>query len=190
MSIAVAYAVACSMAGPSTGAASERVPSDSIENFTMRVGGGWRTYVSYFGERWEPYPFAGMALDLPTVSPRYFFRTSLDVGRASARTPWTTTLLTLHESFAGITELFVIGPARIRAGLGVSSATFFFTSEFEISEKIFNTSESEFGLFSSLETVYRYKKIEVIVPFSFDYILSLPHPLLMVSIGLQAGGTF
>jgi hypothetical protein len=190
LSIAFTCAAICLPAIQSTSAADAQLPLESTEKITLRVGGGWRTYVSYFGRLWEPYPFGGLTLDLPTASPRFFFRTSFDAGRASARPPSTMNLLTLRESFTGITELFLAGPMWVRAGVGVSSATFFFSEEFEVSDKLFNTSESEFGLVSCLEAVYRYKKWEVTVPVLFDCIFSLPHSLLMLSLGIQAGGAF
>ena len=190
LSIAATLIALFSPIFPSKSTANEQTPFESTGTFTLQVGGGWRTYVSYFGRLWEPYPFGGLTLDLPTASPRFFFRTSFDAGRASARPPSTMNLLTLRESFTGITELFLAGPMWVRAGVGVSSATFFFSEEFEVSDKLFNTSESEFGLVSCLEAVYRYKKWEVTVPVLFDCIFSLPHPLLMLSLGIQAGGAF
>lgn len=158
---------------------------DSVGFFALHLGGGWRGYIGVFQHYWEPYPFMCGACDLPTGYPHVFFRISADAGQIISRESSATRFFTLHESFAGIAELYWIGPVRFRAGFGVSSATFFFSPNFKLNEKIFNTSESEFGLVSSFEAAYRFKKTEIISPCAFDYIFSLPYPLLVVSFGLQ-----
>jgi hypothetical protein len=184
------FATAHSMVRSSPVAGGEVYSGDSATVFSLYGQAGWRTYPSYFNGYWQPYPFAGITLDLPTGASRIFLRTSIDAAHLNARAPSSTKLLAMHGSVCGMAEIGHRTPFVFRAGIGVSSATFFFSSTLDVDENLFTTSESEFGLVSSLEAVYRYKKIEITVPFSFDYIMSLPHPLLMVSIGLQAGATF
>ena len=163
---------------------------DSVMSWAIYLGGGWRSYLGVFQQYWDPYPFFGGTCDLPTCSPNIYFRLSADAGRVIARESSAMTLFSLHESFSGITEFSRVGPVRFRGGVGVSSATFFFSADFKINEKIFNSSESEFGLVSVLDAVCQLNKFEVISQCTFDYIFSLPNPLLMLSFGIQIGRAF
>jgi hypothetical protein len=164
--------------------------SSSIDVIGIRAGCGWRTCTSYFNHYWNPYPFAGLTVDLPTPVRRLFFRSSFDAGKIVARAPDANTLLALRESFIAVSDVLPGNLFRARAGCGLSSATFFFGSSFDLNEKPFNTSESEFGITVCAELAWRRGPFELTVPLSFDYLFSLPHALQTFSAMISAGGVF
>jgi len=157
-------------------------------DFSIRLGGIGAAILPFdeSGERWSPFPVAGLEVDLATPVPRVHLNALLLVGKMDHRTRSDLEIVAAVQHLSPVFQIYS-HPMGIFLDVQAGIAN----TMIQINRRagrVLAVTENEFGISAGIRPSFRRRRFYLSAPLLVHITLSAPKQLQTFSIGLGAGG--